>query len=129
MGIDGFGAEAKLAGNLTRGEALSDHLENLDLAIGETFDGRFAKIRFGPDRELDHALGSALAEIHLATENFANRTDNAAADLLFVDVANRARPQRPFGEHKLVVHGEDEQFHIRERSVEVFDQLNAAAVG
>src|SRR5439155_22434327 len=85
-------------------------------------------MRLRSDGELHHSLGRPLAEIHLAAQNLTNRANDAAADLLLVDIPDRASAERPLSKHQLVVHAQHEQLHIRKRSVEVLDHLNPAAI-
>src|SRR6476660_7598164 len=105
--IDRLGTEAELAGDLPRGQALPDHLKDLDFPVGESLDRRLAGMRLRSNRKLHHPLGSPLAQIHLTVQHLANRLDNAAAHLLLVHITERAGSQGALCKDELIVHRQD----------------------
>src|SRR5256885_15276961 len=60
MGLYGFHRQAQFFGDLAWADAVTDHLEDLELPIRKTLDRRAAHVLRAGDQAIDHAAGHAL---------------------------------------------------------------------
>src|SRR5439155_4092383 len=55
VSLYGFHRQAQFFGDLAWADAVADHLEDLEFAVGEAFDGRAADVLRAGDQAIDHA--------------------------------------------------------------------------
>src|ERR1039458_3231682 len=92
--FDGLNAQMKVLGNLARPLALSDELEDFELAVREAFHRRMGDLRPVPGEDLQYLGGSLIARVYLPTQDLADSPHQQLAALLLHDVAAPASPSQ-----------------------------------
>ena len=136
VALDGLAAEVQRFGDEPGAQPAADEPENLQFAVGQTFDvgiGRLGCVLRGgalraARQPRDGVRGDLIADIDGSGQHAVDREQEPVGLFLLHDVPPRTGAQGAFGVEGLVVHRKHEGQQLRLANAQVFDQLDAVAL-
>lgn len=125
--LDRLRTEFKSGRDLTRRHPGADLLEDFEFTIRESVDRAMILKAIDANRTSQHAFSHTRAQIVLAAENFTNSFDQLSGRFRLIHVSIGTRSQDSLRVECLVVHGDDEDFNVRELSIDLLADFEAVA--
>lgn len=129
VSFDCFHAEVEAFGDLARGEAVADEVEDFQFAIAEVIK-RGERAFLAAANEAHHRLfGDTWAEVDLTAEDATDGGDDFFGRRHFHDVTVGTGADGAHGVEVFIMHGKHEHFELGKMDAQVFQDFDAVGFG